>query len=425
MTDRIVVDDHAPPSPPMRVLLVNAFYHPNLVGGAEHSVRILAESLRRLGCQVAVFTYDGGSSGIEHERVGGVPIYRASARWFGPDIFGEAGKARKAWAIIRSQHNAAAARSFARVMHEFQPDVVHTNGLYGMSPQVWIEARRARVPVIHTLRDYALLDPQSVVGSSPAWIARLHCRRMRRLAARYLDAVTAPSWRTLAIHEEADFFADVIRDRIVNCVELDLPRTEALSRMKSARTSLDPVRFVFAGNLAPYKGLPRLIEAFSRVRSSSITLTICGRGRIDSETRDRADRDPRIEFLGHQSKPELERVFADCDVLVAPSVWEEPFGRVVIEAFASAMPVIGSDRGGIAEILAESGGGRVFRGDDPAELSAAIGEFAERSTVVNYMEKAVRFVENYGEIRQAEAFLGLYRRTKVASCVAQEIRPDV
>ena len=104
MTDRIVVDDHAPPSPPMRVLLVNAFYHPNLVGGAEHSVRILAESLRRLGCQVAVFTYDGGSSGIEHERVGGVPIYRASARWFGPDIFGEAGKARKAWAIIRSQH---------------------------------------------------------------------------------------------------------------------------------------------------------------------------------------------------------------------------------------------------------------------------------------------------------------------------------
>ena len=60
------------------------------------------------------------------------------------------------------------------------------------------------------------------------------------------------------------------------------------------------------------------------------------------------------------------------DVVVVPSLWEEPFGRVVIEAMVTGRPVLASRSGGIPEILTGRFAGHLFEKGDATELAALL-----------------------------------------------------
>jgi glycosyltransferase involved in cell wall biosynthesis len=64
----------------------------------------------------------------------------------------------------------------------------------------------------------------------------------------------------------------------------------------------------------------------------------------------------------------MRSVYRETSLLVAPSQWEEAFGRVILEAQISGIPVVASDQGGIPEVL--QGGGRILAATDPAPLWA-------------------------------------------------------
>jgi glycosyltransferase involved in cell wall biosynthesis len=76
-----------------------------------------------------------------------------------------------------------------------------------------------------------------------------------------------------------------------------------------------------------------------------------------------------VRFLGFTRAEEFYR---QLDVLVVPSLWHEPFGMVVIEAFAHGVPVVGSRRGGIPEIVGDGRTGLLFEPDAPGELRDAL-----------------------------------------------------
>jgi len=69
-----------------------------------------------------------------------------------------------------------------------------------------------------------------------------------------------------------------------------------------------------------------------------------------------------VEFLGYVKPEELFRLI---HCLVVSSRWHEPFGRVIIETFACAIPVIASNRGGIPEIVDEGQTGWLYDPDIP------------------------------------------------------------
>lgn len=60
----------------MKILIVNTWYYPNLMGGAEHSVKLLAEGLVKSGNEVAIFCIDNRESGIKKQIINGVTVYR-------------------------------------------------------------------------------------------------------------------------------------------------------------------------------------------------------------------------------------------------------------------------------------------------------------------------------------------------------------
>jgi glycosyltransferase involved in cell wall biosynthesis len=75
--------------------------------------------------------------------------------------------------------------------------------------------------------------------------------------------------------------------------------------------------------------------------------------------------DQRVRFVG---RVEPRDFYPQVDTVVVPSLWNEPLGMVVAEAFAFGKPVIGSRRGGIPEMIRDGENGLLFEPDEPGEL---------------------------------------------------------
>jgi glycosyltransferase involved in cell wall biosynthesis len=125
---------------------------------------------------------------------------------------------------------------------------------------------------------------------------------------------------------------------------------------------------LFVGRLDRLKGVHVLVEAFQRYRGLDLLVVGEGDERVDLERR--AGRLDHVRFLGYVPQSRLDALYRDATALVVPSVGYEVFGLVVLEAFARQTPVIVHDLGALPELVADSGGGLVYR--TPEELVAAL-----------------------------------------------------
>ncbi len=115
-----------------------------------------------------------------------------------------------------------------------------------------------------------------------------------------------------------------------------------------------------------------------------------------------------VEFLGFVSPAEF---FQKTDILIVPS-WEEPFGIVLLEAMATGIPVIATNRGGPVDIISSPLEGTLVPPRDPRALATAIQYLAadeERRTAIT--RNARQRVEKHFDIREVVARIDdLYRR---------------
>jgi glycosyltransferase involved in cell wall biosynthesis len=78
----------------------------------------------------------------------------------------------------------------------------------------------------------------------------------------------------------------------------------------------------------------------------------------------------RVHFLGHRD--DVPRLMQAVDIMIHPSVDAEPFGRTLVEAMLSGVPVVATDTGAAADILAGGAAGTLIPPDDPDALAAAV-----------------------------------------------------
>lgn len=113
------------------------------------------------------------------------------------------------------------------------------------------------------------------------------------------------------------------------------------------------VRIAFAGQLIPAKGVDNLLRAVADLPVKA-KVVIAGSGPQRSELELLAAKlNLAPEWLGQIDW--IPRLFAEADIAVFPSVWEEAFGLVVAEAMACGACVVASDRGGIPEVIGPAG----------------------------------------------------------------------
>jgi spore coat protein SA len=155
--------------------------------------------------------------------------------------------------------------------------------------------------------------------------------------------------------------------------------------MLAGTVRLDPGHrhILYVGRLTPIKGAHVLIEAFSRILSREPTarLIIAGSSFFEGATRTPYEEElarlaapigDSITFTGYLPHASLKYLYCACDVVVVPSVWQEPFGLVALEAMASGTCVVASAVGGLPEIITDGQTGLLVPPDDPGALGDAV-----------------------------------------------------
>lgn len=192
---------------------------------------------------------------------------------------------------------------------------------------------------------------------------------------------------------------------VPNAVDADLFRR--LDRRDCQdRLGLDGFLVGYIGRLVPEKGLLDLLQALA-LCPPEVRLVFVGSGPLEAELLARAERlkvESRVHLLGSRPAEELPRLINNFDVLALPSRttsrWKEQFGRVIIEAHACGIPVIGSDSGAIPDVIGEAGivfpegdVGAISRAirrlvDNPNE-AASLGDVGHRRVHANYTWRSV------------------------------------
>jgi glycosyltransferase involved in cell wall biosynthesis len=129
--------------------------------------------------------------------------------------------------------------------------------------------------------------------------------------------------------------------------------------------------------LIPEKGVDLLLRACAALPGRGWRLTILGDGperpRLTALA-DAAGIAGQVTFLGHRPSTQTPDIYRTFDVLVLPSVsrpnWVEQFGRVLTEAMACGVPVVGSDSGEIPHVIGDAG--LIFPEGDAAALCDAL-----------------------------------------------------
>ena len=324
----------------MRVLIISSVYPtpeaPRIIGGAEVFTRQFAESLAASGDGVEVVRA-ASAANQQMEIANGVTVYAAPVRnIYLPFSDQRSAPLRGVWHAVEDwQHTATLVSERIRA---FRPDVMHSNNLSGLTTAVWKAASDARIPIAHTLHDYYLTCPRCSRFSNGGACAHtcLSCKILtvnRRRATGHVDGVVGVSQRILDIHGELGLFLDTPVRTVIRNASMIAP-------VRPTNAGPDPtITLGFIGRLTEEKGIYNLIQAVAAVPREAVRLLIAGR---TDEKQQKLIRtmapDARIEFLGFVAPAEF---YEKVDVVVVPSIWEEPGPIVVADAKAGRQAVPG------------------------------------------------------------------------------------
>jgi len=174
----------------------------------------------------------------------------------------------------------------------------------------------------------------------------------------------------------------------------------------------------YVGRLVEEKGLMDLLDAL-KLCLPQVNLLLVGSGPLQGELERRSaglGLGTRVKFLGGRRLDELPAVMNALDLLALPSRttprWKEQFGRVIIEAHACGVAVIGSNSGAIPEVIGQAG--RIVPEQDPAALARAIDELAADPSIVRQLGRMGReqVEKHYTWERVAGRMAAIYRRAR-------------
>ncbi len=351
----------------------------SLGGSSENTLASIA-ALQRVGHEVALAVSFGESDppSLEDARRRGVRLVDA------PGLRREPAPLRDLRALRRLLSIIAAER----------PHVVHTHtskaGFVGR-----LAARLARVPaVVHQPHGHAFYGYWGR-GKSALFAA------LERRAARWSDRIVTLTDRGIEEHLARRIGRRAQYVSVPSGVPVDRLRAAAPSRAAAReRLHLEPAAFVVAGlgRLTPIKGFDLLVEALPAVAAAvpDARLVLIGDGP------ERAALEARAAALGVGGRLTVTGAVGDvtpwlaaADVVAAPSR-NEGMGRVIVEAMALGVPVVGAAVGGIPSVIADGECGRLVPPEDPAALARALVELGR--------DGALRARLGAAGVRRAEAF---------------------
>jgi glycosyltransferase involved in cell wall biosynthesis len=360
----------------VRVLTVTNWYPPHHFGGYELSCFDVMRGFVERGHEVRVLCSDMTVAGAPAPDPGHEALVRRELRLYhlGDALWQPSWRQR----LRVERHNQAA---LARALDELRPDVVSAWHFGALSLGLLTTVAERGIPVV-----YAVCDDWLLYGCQlDAWAKLFAGSRWRRFAGRALrpvvrvPTVVADLGRTGPVL----FVSEAIRRRAEAAPWRFEPTTVVFSGIDGETFAPRPEpddrpwrwRLVTTGRPDRRKGFETVIRALALLPPET-TLSHYGLGGEPERQRLMAVADElgvgdRVRF-GAVERAALPAVYADADVMVFPSEWDEPFGLVPVEAMACRTPVVSTTQGGSREFLADGRNVLRFEPGDAAGLAAAV-----------------------------------------------------
>lgn len=370
----------------MRVLFLTNFYQVS-VGGEEQSCQQVVEGLQQRGHTTLVLTSMQGSGNVPVEQDG---IYRS--------LYLEMDLVPLRHSVVfftqrksREQHNL---RVLERVVQQFDPDIIFIWGMWNLHHSL-AKLAEARYPekVVYRFASYwpTLPSQHEMYWRAPGrtWYSKFTKQLLGRLALAILSREYHKPGLTF---RHAICVSAATRDALVDAgvpvshakiihTGLDFQLYAHDSEQKLARDDGQALNLLYAGRLTPEKGIDTAITAMAKIvvdrGQRNIKLSLAGSGSADYEQdlRDLVSQhglNEYVSFLGWVSSAQMPELLRKFDVLLMPSIWAEPFSRVVLEGMVSGLVVIATPAGGTTEILTDGENGLLFTAGDAEELAEKI-----------------------------------------------------
>jgi glycosyltransferase involved in cell wall biosynthesis len=187
------------------------------------------------------------------------------------------------------------------------------------------------------------------------------------------------------------------------------------------------VKLLYVGRLGVEKGLEVAADAFRALLAThpNARLVIVGDGPYRHELERRLAGTPAT-FTGLLQGEELAHAFASADAMIFPST-TDTWGNVVLEAQASGLPVVVTDKGGPHELIINGVTGLMVKGHDPAALGAALRTLMDKATRLRMGRAAREFTvanrvdEPYSAILDSERYRQAAKRAKKQAIVERSV----
>lgn len=394
----------------MKILFVNKFLYPN--GGSETYIFKLSEYLQACGHEAQFF-------GMEHE---GRCVGNHAEQYTADMDFHGGSKLAKLTYPFKTIYSSEARRKLNIVLDDFKPDVVHLNNFnFQLTPSVILAVKdyekrsKSKVKIILTAHDYQLVCPNHMMYTNGVICEKclggnyLNCVKNGCIhdskAKSFIGALEGYYWK---IHKAYEYIDTVICPTEFIKTKLDANpalagKTLVLKNFidKPAQAEVKKENYIlYFGRFSHEKGIELVLAA------KNYHFTCAGGGPFEKEV----NAAENITNLGFQSGEALKALIRAARCTVLPSVWFENCPFSVLESISLGTPVIGSDIGGIPELIDDGKTGLLFEPNNQSAFEAALKTITENDGLAaelseNCLKKEFFTVEVY-----CEKLLQIYKK---------------
>ena len=403
----------------MRILFLSNFFPPARPGGYTQWCHEVAERLAERGHTIGVLTscHEMGKAPVGEQNIYRLLHLEGDLAYYQPFHFFTRWKKQHRENLIFLE----------QTVRDFAPDLIFVWGMWALSKALPALAEKL-LPgrVVYYLSDYwpSAVDMHTTYWQSP--VQRWPMQVPKRVLGKVAMSMLAKEGQIDLKMEHVICVSGRVRDLLV---EAGLPIQHAhiiyggtdIQRFRDVQKRdyrSGQLSLLYAGQIVRHKGVHTAIEAMARLVNrqeiNKITLTLVGSGHPDYEAflRDLVERErlhDYVKFLQPVSKEKMTAILQQFDVLIFPSIYEEPLARITQEAMASGLVVVGTTTGGTKEILRDGETGLTFAPEDAdglaeqvtrlsrdPDLCSLLAQAGRRAVLENFtLDKMVREIEVY------------------------------
>lgn len=406
----------------MKILMVNKFLYPK--GGSEIYMLDLSKKLTDMGHEVFYFGMAdekntvGVKNGLEVKNLNFKS--KSIKRFLYP---------------FKTIYSFEARNKMEKLIKTINPDIVHLNNYnYQITPSIVYAAKKAGIPIIQTIHDTNIICPyhrlynfkEQKICEKCKGGKFYHCAATKcvdnSLSKSIIATIEAYTYKYLHTYKyikylvcPSKFMSEKLKEFGISPRKMKVLYNFTVPNRGNSNVNKKE-QVLYFGRISEEKGINTLLDAIAQLRN--IKFVFAGAGPLSEEV----IKYPNIEYVGYKSGEQLFDLISQSLFSIIPSEWYENCPMSILESMSLGTPVIGSDIGGIPELIKHDSTGLLYRTGDKEDLVSKINElYKNRSKLAKMSKQCIieadkysidNYYENIMEVYRSAAFRGLENQMK-------------